>query len=472
MQLDPEACYRALLTRDPRFDGVFFVAVKTTGIYCRPVCRARTPRASSCTFHRSAALAEKAGYRACLRCRPELAPGNSSTDAVPHLVARAVREIEAGALNERSVDQLAGSLGVTDRHLRRAMESELGVTPVELAQSKRVALAKQLLHDTDLPLAEVAFASGFASVRRFNALFRATFGRPPSALRATLRRGGARGAPDAVTLVLDYRPPLDWASLTGFLAARAIPGVERVEAGRYERTVRLGTRTGSLVVEPHPTRAALVARVTPGLTGALMAVAARLRALFDLDCQPAAVASHLSRDPRLAPLVAARPGLRVPGAFDVFEMSVRAVLGQQVTVRGATTLAGRLVERFGEPGPAPHRLFPTPERLAEASVDAIAAIGMPGTRAAALRGLAAACARGELPADLTALPGFGPWTAEYVGMRARHLPDAFPASDLGIRKALGGCTAAAALDASRPWSPWRSYAAMYLWSRLSIEGVL
>lgn len=488
VNLDQDACYQALLARDPRFDGVFFTGVSTTGIYCRPVCRARTPRRTSCTFYRTGAEAEKAGYRACLRCRPELAPGNSSVDAVSHLVARAVAHIEAGAFNERTVDQLAGSLGVTDRHLRRAMESELGITPVELAQSRRIALAKQLLHDTSLDLAQVAFASGFSSVRRFNALFHARFGRPPSEVRRSIVAPARRGtAGDSVALVLDYRPPLGWDGLLGFLGARAIPGVERVTGGMYERTVRIGERSGTVAVRPHGRRNALTAIVSPGLTGALMPIAARLRALFDLDANPVTIGRQLARDPLLAGSVRAHPGLRVPGAFDPFEMSVRAVLGQQVSVRAATTLAGRLARAFGSSlafaGPpagdlAPSLVFPAAPRLAALTTEDIAAIGLPRARAASLGALARASASGtldlapgqpprELVARLEALPGLGPWSAEYIAMRALGDPDAFPAGDLGVRKALGGCSPARARDLAAAWSPWRSYAVMHLWTRLS-----
>ena len=484
MKLDPGACYRALLARDPRFDGVFFTGVSTTGVYCRPVCTARTPRERSCTFYRSGAEAEKAGFRACLRCRPELAPGNASVDAVSDLVRRAVARIDAGGLNERSVDELAGSLGVTDRHLRRAMEAELGVSPVELAQSRRLALAKQLLHDTRLDLVAIAFASGFASVRRFNALFRARFGRAPSDVRRKIGptgRAGSQRSDPGVVLVLDYRAPLDWTALLGFLAGRAIPGVERVADGAYERTIRLGALRGTVSVRPHARRSALSVQVSPGLEGALMALAMRLRALFDLDADPRAVDAHLALDPLLAPAVRAHPGLRVPGAFDPFEMAVRALLGQQVSVRAASTLAGRLVRAFGEPLAEPDRqLFPLPERLAGESAAALAGIGLPLARAESLRSLAAACADGtlefqftpprELVTRLQELPGIGPWSAEYIAMRARGDPDAFPAGDLGIRKALGGLTPARARERARRWSPWRSYAVMHLWTRLS-EGI-
>ncbi|AKJ01848.1 DNA-3-methyladenine glycosylase II [Archangium gephyra] len=477
--LETETCYRALTARDRRFDGLFFVGVSTTGIYCRPVCTARTPRQERCAFYRTAAEAEHAGFRACLLCRPELAPGSAPVDSVPRLVAAAVARIEGGYLNESSLEDLAAELGVTSRHLRRAMEAELGVSPVELAQSRRLALAKQLLQDTALPLAEVAFASGFQSVRRFNALFQERFGRPPSELRRASDEGvGAR----ALVLRLDYRPPLDWEQLLRFLRGRAIPGVEHAGEAEYRRTVRLGGRTGWLSVRKDPKRPALLAEVSLSLAGVLMQVAARLRSLFDLDAQPEVIAECLGRDALLAKHVQAHPGLRVLGAFEPFELAVRAILGQQVTVRAATTLSGRLVARFGEPVDSPHaevsRLFPLPETLAAASEDDVAALGMPGARARSLLAVARAVAEGsvrlerhaevdETMAALEALPGIGAWTAHYVAMRALRWPDAFPASDLGIRKALGGVTAKEAGARAEAWRPWRSYAAIHLWTSLS-----
>lgn len=477
--LENETCYRALTARDRRFDGLFFVGVSTTGIYCRPVCTARTPRPERCAFYRTAAEAEHAGFRACLLCRPELAPGSAPVDSVPRLVAAAVSRIEGGFLNESSLDELAAELGVTSRHLRRAMETELGVSPVELAQSRRLALAKQLLQDTALPLAEVAFASGFQSVRRFNALFQERFGRPPSELRrASDETVGSR----SLVLRLDYRPPLDWEQLLLYLRGRAIPGVEHVGDSEYQRTVRLGGKTGWLVVRKDPKRPALLAEVSLSLAGGLMQVATRLRALFDLDAQPEVISECLGRDALLARCVQARPGLRVLGAFEPFELTVRAILGQQVTVRAATTLSGRLVARFGEPVDGPHaelsRLFPLPETLAAASEDDVAALGLPGARARSLLGVARAVAEGSVRLDrhaevdgtmaaLEALPGIGAWTAHYVAMRALRWPDAFPASDLGIRKALGGVTAKEASARAEAWRPWRSYAAIHLWTSLS-----
>jgi AraC family transcriptional regulator of adaptative response / DNA-3-methyladenine glycosylase II len=477
--LRPETCYRALSARDRRFDGLFFVGVSTTGIYCRPVCTARTPRQERCAFYRTAAEAERAGFRACLVCRPELAPGSAPVDSVPRLVATAVSRIESGFLNESSIEGLAEELGVTSRHLRRAMEAELGVSPVELAQSRRLALAKQLLQDTALPLAEIAFASGFQSVRRFNALFQARFGRSPSSLR---RESGEGEVARSLVLRLDYRPPLDWEPLLTFLRGRAIPGVEFVGDMEYRRTVRLGGKTGWLVVRRDPKRPSLLAEVSLSLAGVLMPVAARLRALFDLDARPEVIAECLGRDALLAPRVQALPGLRVLGAFDAFEMTVRAILGQQVSVRAATTLAGRLVARFGEPVETPHedgsRLFPSAATLAAATEDDVASLGLPGARARSLLAVARAVAEGSVRleshvdvdatmAALQELPGIGEWTAHYIAMRALRWPDAFPASDLGIRKALGGVTAKEALARAESWRPWRAYATIHLWTSLS-----
>jgi AraC family transcriptional regulator of adaptative response / DNA-3-methyladenine glycosylase II len=498
--LDADSCYRAMVARDPRFDGRFFVAVATTGVYCRPICSARTPRRDRVSFYRRAVEAEKAGYRACFRCRPELAPGAAPIDAVPRLVARAMTRIEEGYLDDRGVDALARELGVTDRHLRRAFEAELGVTPVELAQSRRLALAKQLLQDSRLGLAEIAFASGFGSVRRFNAAFQARFKRPPSALLlragsagATLRVSGKPARPErsgreagaeskyqGIDLRLDFRPPYDWDAILGFLGARAVPGVEKVEDGTYRRVVRMGRATGVVAVVLDPARPSLRVRVDPALAGVLVPLVARLRSLFDLDAEPAAIAATLRRDRALAAHVRRRPGLRVPGAIDPFEIAVRALLGQQVTVRGATTLAGRLAARFGVPfaggEPGLERAFPTAAELARVDVAALAAIGLPRARAASLHALAAAVAAGEVDLDrgapaaevagrLQELPGIGPWTAQYLCMRALRDPDAFPAGDLGVRKALRGAGERAAIARAEAWRPWRAYAVMHLWTQ-------
>jgi AraC family transcriptional regulator, regulatory protein of adaptative response / DNA-3-methyladenine glycosylase II len=471
--------YRALAARDARFDGLFFVGVSTTGVYCRPICSARTPGRDRCSFYPSAAAAEKAGFRACFRCRPELAPGQSDQDALPRLVAQAVDRIDQGFLNEHDVDQLAQLLGVTGRHLRRAMAQQIGVSPVELAQSRKLALAKRLLQDTRLGLAEVAFASGFQSVRRFNALFRQRFGRPPRELR---RAHGDQAATRTLSLRLDYRPPLDFAGLLAFLRDRATPGVEVVGAADYRRVVELDGQTGTVAVRADSKRPALWVQASPALVGVLMKLVARLRDLFDLDARPDAIAQTLGRDPLLAPLLARRPGLRVPGSIDAFETTVRAILGQQVSVRGATTLAGRLAARFGRAvatdDPHLHHRFPTAAELARADPDAIASVGLPRARAQAVQAVAAAFASGQLTlpgsgdpealaAQLQALPGIGPWTAAYVSMRAARHPDAFPAGDLGVRRALGDATAVQADRRAERWRPWRAYAVMYLWSSLT-----
>lgn len=481
MTLDDDTCYRAVAARDRRFDGLFLVAVTTTGVYCRPVCTARTPGRDRCRFFRSAPEAERAGYRACFVCRPELAPGGAPLEAVPRLVSRALARIEAGALDRVGVDELAGELGVTGRHLRRAFEAELGVTPIGVAQSRRLALSKRLLHDTALGLAEVALASGFQSVRRFNAAFRERFGRPPSAVR---REHGA--ADDhALRLRLDYRPPLEWERLLRFLGGRGVAGVEQIADGAYSRTVRVGAAAGTVAVRPAPAgKPWLVAEASLALAPALATVVSRLRALFDLDARPELVAAHLGADPLLRARVRRRPGLRLPGAFDPFETAVRAVLGQQVSVAAATTLAGRLARRFGTPldgapSPALALLFPSPEALASATADAIAAVGMPRSRAETVLALSRAVAAGAIeltpgadPEDvatrLDALPGIGPWTAQYVAMRALHHPDAFPADDLGVRRALGARGAEAERRAAG-WRPWRAYAVMHLWESLGSD---
>jgi len=477
--LTDDARYAALLTRDPRFDGVFFVGVSTTGIYCRPICPARTPGRARCTFYRTPAQAEAAGFRACFRCRPELAPGSSelgSVDAVDALVQAAARKITEGALNEASVDDLAAELGVSARHLRRATEARLGVSPVELAQTRRLALAKQLLQDTALPLTEIAFAAGFGSVRRFNAAFIETMGKAPS----LLRRAHVEVAPpaEALELRLDYRPPYAWDELLAFLRARAVPGVERVDRDSYRRNVRLGEHRGAIAVRQASRRDALVLSVAPSLLPALMPLVAHVRRMFDLDARPDVIARVLGADRTLGPLVRARPGLRLPGAIDPFEASVRALLGQQVSVAAATTLAGRFATAFGQTyagGDGLERVFPTAAEVARLSPEAIAAIGLPGARAAAMHGFARAIVSGALSLgageldpfveQAVALPGIGPWTAHYLAMRALHLPDAFPASDLGIKKALSA-TPRAAEERAAAWRPFRSYAVMHLWTSL------
>lgn len=492
MHLDDASRYAALRARDARFDGVFFVGVRTTGIYCRPICPARLPKRENCDFFRTAAEAERHGFRACLRCRPELAPGHAPVDARSRLTRGALERIQAGYLNDHDMGDLAATLGVSSRHLRRVLRSELGVSPVELAQTHRLAVAKQLLHDTAMPVSRVAFAAGFSSVRRFNALFAERFSRPPSAIRrgkpASKPRDAEGGdgrsdAPEVIEIRLDYRPPLAWEALLQFLALRATPGIEAVRGDTYRRFVDAGGNGdggGWVEVAPVRDRSSLRASIPVVLVSRLPRVVAGLRRLLDLDARPDVVAAHFEGDPEMGPRVARRPGLRVPGAYDPFELAVRTVLGQQITVAAASSLCGRLVRAFGN-GSDPTggamgrgRAFPAPDELASVPVDDVAGLGMPRSRARAVVELSRAVAGGEVDlrgaADpesaaerLRALPGIGPWTVQYLLMRAYRWPNAFPASDLGIRRALGGVSTDEAENRSRPWEPWRAYAAVHLW---------
>jgi AraC family transcriptional regulator of adaptative response / DNA-3-methyladenine glycosylase II len=477
--LDRDACYRALTARDARFDGRFYTGVRTTGIYCRPICPARTPKLENCIFLPSAAAAHQMGFRPCLRCRPEVAPGLAGWRGSASTVSRALHLIAEGAMDEAGVERLAERLGVGARHLRRLFDQHVGAPPVSVAQTHRILFAKTLINETALPMTDVALAAGFGSVRRFNAVMQAVYRRPPGELR---RSSKACGAAPGVTLKLPFTPPYDWAAMTEFLALRAIPGVEQVEPDRYRRSLALEGARGLVEVRPAPGQTHLVATIQTSDVAALAAIVARLRRLFDLDADIAAIDAHLAADPRLAAQVRARPGLRVPGAWDGFELAVRAVLGQQISVRGATTFAGRLAAAHGEPlglvgapADAPDRLFPTPEAVAGAE---LTAIGLTRARAATLNALGRAMAADphllrayetleETTLKLTALPGVGPWTAHYVAMRALREPDAFPAADLGLLRAVqtaGGRPSPAQLAAmAEAWRPWRAYAALRLW---------
>lgn len=468
MALDSDRMYRAMVSRDRRFEGRFVIGVRTTGIYCRPGCPARLPRRENVRFYPCTAAAQADGLRPCLRCRPDAAPGTPAALGTPATVTRALRLIAQGALEGEGVEPFAERLGVTARHLRRLFDKHLGASPLEVAHTQRVHFARKLLEETALSMTEVAHAAGFASVRRFNEAVRDALGATPTELRARSRaRGGspAAEAGDAVVLRLPYREPFAHGELLAFLAARAIPGVERVDGGAYTRVVSPGVGgapgegPGTIAVRLAPKGAHLLASIR-GVGGAdLFALVARVRALFDLDADPARIDAHLARDPVLGASVRASPGLRVPGAWDAFEIAVRAILGQQVSVRAASTLAGRLVARFGRavPGGADGltHLFPEPGALADADV---ASIGMPRARAEAIRGLARAVARGESVLEdverFASLAGVGSWTAGYVAMRALRDPDAFPRGDVVLRRFE---------RASDPWRPWRAYAAMHLW---------
>jgi AraC family transcriptional regulator of adaptative response / DNA-3-methyladenine glycosylase II len=598
MTLDFDTCYRAAAARDPRFDGLFFIGVTSTGVFCRPICPSRTPARKNMRFFPHQGAAETAGFRACRRCRPEASPGSPEWNTRADLVARAVRLITDGYVDEHGIAGLARRLAVTERHLHRLVTAELGTGPLALARTVRLQTARRLLRETSVPITEIAFASGFSSVRQFNASFQESYRQPPSALRSgSARSGGARsggagaggaGAGGArsggaraqgarsggaraggvrtpgaraepgmaadpgghgtwLSLRLACREPFDAESLLGFLASRAIPGVEQVTAGRYARTIRTSAGAGVIELIPPLSSAAsadrqggashdgrppgpgqVLLRVRLAGLGGVGQVVSRCRQLFDLDADPVAIGSALASDDVLAPLVRARPGLRVPGAYDGFELAVRAVLGQQVSVAAARTFAARLAARYGTPlgapgdqslapdgrrpapddhqglapsdhGDAPdgqslapdgqslapdgHRpapdgrrptapvlLFPGPEQLADAD---LSGLGLTGSRQATLRALAGAMAAGRLDLDpgtdpaeaaarLSELPGIGPWTVAYILMRAVHDPDAYPETDLGLRRAIErlGCAAARA----GCWRPWRAYAALHLWT--------
>jgi AraC family transcriptional regulator of adaptative response / DNA-3-methyladenine glycosylase II len=475
MVFDPATCYRALRARDARFDGRFFVAVSSTRIYCRPVCTVKPPKRENCRFYPSAAAAEIEGYRPCLRCRPELAPGNASIDATTRLAQAAASLIEDGTLNGEGVDAIAGRLGITDRHLRRAFGAEFGVSPIAFAQTQRLLLAKRLLTDTRLPVTEVALASGFGSLRRFNALFRSRYRLNPK----QLRKLAAGGAPDTLDFELSYRPPYDWPALTAFLAARAVAGVESVEGGVYRRTVRVVAegreQRGWLEIGLSARKPALRLTLSASLAKAIPPVLARVKSLMDLACHPVEVTRTLG------PLAERNPGLRVPGAFDGFEVAVRAILGQQISVAAARTLAGRFVQAFGEPVETPFpelsAVFPKPARIAKLATGQVAKLGMPGKRAKTIITLARAIDEGALElapnadiettlAKLRALPGIGEWTAQYIAMRALAWPDAFPHTDLGVMKALDEKRPQQVLARAEAWRPWRAYAVMHLWNSL------
>jgi AraC family transcriptional regulator of adaptative response / DNA-3-methyladenine glycosylase II len=480
-----EICYRALQSRDARFDGLLFVGVTSTGIYCRPICPARTAKFENCRFFGSAAAAQEAGFRPCLRCRPESAPDMASWRGTSNTVSRALALITDGALDGDGarVETLAERLGLGERQLRRLFLQHLGASPISVAQTRRVLFAKQLIHETRMPMTEVALAAGFGSVRRFNEIFRDLFHRPPSALR---RKSSANtdGAETGVTLRLRYHPPYDWASMLGYLQARAIPGVEIVEGGRYHRTVEIDGFVGSVEVGHLPQLRSLSVTIRFPHVSSLPAIATRVRRVFDVGADIETINAHLSQDPLLAPLVARRPGLRAPGGWDGFELAVRAILGQQISVAAARRLAGELVALHGDPlskgaasdGNLSHA-FPTAKRLAAAES---ICLRIPHARRASLKALAEAAARDsnlfrpfgtieEAIARLRSIRGVGEWTAPYIALRALREMDAFPATDIGLLRGatvIGGArsTSAALLDRAESWRPWRAYAAQHLWA--------
>jgi AraC family transcriptional regulator of adaptative response / DNA-3-methyladenine glycosylase II len=488
-----EICYRAFQGRDARFDGLIFVGVSSTGIYCRPICPARSPKFENCTYFGSAAAAQDAGYRPCLRCRPEIAPDLASWRGTSNTVSRALALIAEGALDGdgNSVEKLADRLGVGERQLRRLFLQHLGASPISVAQTRRVLFAKQLIHDTRMPMTEVAMAAGFGSLRRFNETFLNLFHRPPSALR---RKISATQQENGVTLRLRYRPPYDWDCMIAFLRARAVPGVEIVQGDRYLRAVEVDHAMGSIEVTNLPERHSLSVNIRFPDVKLLPAIVARVRRQFDLGADIETIDTHLSGDPVLAPLIALRPGLRAPGGWDGFEIAVRAVLGQQITVVAARRLAGQLVALHGRTVPKSFRVhpelthaFPTAKQLASAPS---IGLGMPAARSAALKAVAEAAVADpnlfrpfgsieETVARLRNIRGIGEWTAQYIALRAIREMDAFPATDIGLLRSVASMdgekrSVADLLTRAEPWRPWRAYAAQHLWAAdsSSIKGTI
>jgi AraC family transcriptional regulator of adaptative response / DNA-3-methyladenine glycosylase II len=479
---DTRSLYQALLARDQRFDGLFFVGVTSTGIYCRPICPVKPPKEGNCRFYDTAPEAEQAGFRPCLRCRPELAPGQAPVDGSQRIAHWVVQRIEEGNADEESaLESIAAEFNLSSRQIRRIIRNELGVSPIQLVLTRRLLLAKQLLTETKLPMIEIAFASGFASLRRFNDAFRKRYDMSPTRLRRTAVDDTlSRSDSGTSTLLLSYRPPYDWPGILAFLKARELKGVEWVTASFYARSVQLGRAKGWIKLTQADKKNALVLEFTHSLAPVLPALLNRIRDLFDLNARPEIIARHFAKDILLGPLSKANPGIRVPGAFNGFELGLRAILGQQVTVKSATTVAGRLVAAFGEPIVTPfpeiNRLTPAPGKMAKATVEKLAKLGIIGARCRSILALAQAQASGTLSLDsgnhhspestierLAALPGIGQWTAHYIAMRALRWPDAFPKEDIAVRNNLGGVSAKEAEEMARAWRPWRSYAVLHLW---------
>ncbi len=478
--LDRDFCYRVWLAKDARFDGRIFVCVTSTGIYCRPICPARIPKKDNCRFVKSAAAAEAAGFRSCLRCRPESAPGTPTWSGTQASVARALRLIEEGALDREGVDALAARLGIGARQLRRLFITHVGATPQAVAGNRRLLSAKQLISETDMTFTDIAFSVGYQSLRRFNDAVRTSYGVAPT----LLRRGAVRESSDAIVLRLGFRPPLNWNAMLGYLAFRAIPGVEEIAGTTYRRSFRLGAAAGVLEVAPGKNPNTLEISIRASGPVPVRQIAARARRIFDLDADPSAIAAAFADDPLLSARLARAGSIRVPGAFDGFELGVRAILGQQISVKGATTIAGRVVRRCGDPmHPADESLthyFPTPRALAGSD---LSGLGITGGRIATLKAFARAVETDRVTfapgvsleskvAELCTVSGIGTWTAHYIALRAVGEPNAFPSADLGLRKAAGNGVPIATLkleSIAEAWRPWRGYAALLLWMIPTIE---
>ena len=472
--MDLGTCSRARLARDARFDGKFFIAVLTTKIYCRPVCRSRTSKESNVRYYPTAAAAAAAGFRPCLRCRPECSPGTPAWLGTQNTVARALRLIDESGLEDGGVEVLAERLGIGARHLRRLFLRHLGAPPNAVAQTRRLQFAKKLIDSTSLPMIQVAVASGFGCVRRFNAAIRKVYRRSPTQIRQ-LTRQKAMSAENQYLFRLNYRPPYDWQGMLAFLAPRATPGVEIVADGVYRRSISWKEHHGYLEVSPDEKNHALAVRVHWSDPQSLFFIIARVRSMFDLDADWTAIAETLKCDPALRRQVEANPGMRVPRCWNGFELAVRAILGQQITVAGASALAGRLAQSFGrriELADGLTHIFPSPEVLAGAD---FADMRLPASRGETIRGLARAVCDGQISFErildsdrflerLEQVRGIGKWTAQYVAMRALGEPDAFPSADLGLLRALGLRSSRELDQRSEAWRPWRAYAAMYLWS--------
>jgi AraC family transcriptional regulator of adaptative response / DNA-3-methyladenine glycosylase II len=488
LPLDDKAYYAALCAHDARFDGRFFVGVTSTGVYCRPICRAKLPKEENCRFFSNAAAAEAAGYRPCLKCRPELAPGLAPADAAVRIAQRAALTMEGDYQDGRTISDLAEKLNITDRHLRRIFFNEYGVSPVQYLQTLKLLLAKRLLTDTQLSVTEVAMTAGFGSIRRFNDLFQKRYRLTPSRLRkigTTMTENNGE-----ITLSLGYRPPYAWDELIDFLAKRAVPGVENVANGVYRRTVTISRgetfHRGWISVANMPKTNSLSITLAPALMSVLSQVLLRIRCLFDVNCNPSEIYEKLKIMNKISPDICI-PGMRVPGCFDPFEISARAILGQQVTVKAARTLAMRLAAAFGDKVETTFEelsvTFPGPDtiyNLKSPIENHLGPLGITGARARSIYALAEALVTGSISFSSSAdplkemeklrkIPGLGPWTVQYIGMRAFGWPDAFPHTDHGVKKAFPGIKPQDILNLSQAWKPWRSYATLNLWNSLKKE---
>lgn len=467
--LNEDSCYQALMTRDRRFDGLFYIGCKSTGVYCRPVCTVRTPMKKNCSFFRTAAAAECDGFRPCLRCRPEHAPGSALIDSVSSLAAAVLERIESGTFT--GIEETAEELGISDRHLRRVVQSEFGVSPIELLQTHRLLLAKLLLCDSALPITEIAFASGFSSVRQFNTAFKDRYNLNPSNLR---KAASTKLSDRPIKCELAYRKPLPWEKLISYLSLRATPKIEHVCDDSYSRTLKMGKHSGWVRAYRSKDKETITVEISSSLAAVLPRVLHRIKNLMDLYADTEKIEERLGE-------IVTTPGLRVPGACDSFELCLRAVLGQQISVKAASTLMSRIAEKYGKEIETPitglTHLTPSSSRLSLAQHDDLFSLGLTGARAQTVINLAKSEKSGAINFDdkiaaqahivrLKNVDGIGEWTAQYVAMRALKWPDAFPHSDLGIKKALGEDNPKRILQLSQKWSPWRAYATMHLWASL------